>query len=269
MFDENICRFIPQNNEPESIHTLNFVYEKRNPRFEGFRFLPTYRMHLVTKGSGMLHTPGRTYPLTAGDLFFVFPSAAHRIDEVEAFEYMYISFIGTRANHILDALHISNTNFLFHGFGALEDFWTDAIRSGSVLFNLTSECVLLYTFSKLASQLVKEDNTGKTATATVSLIKKFIDDNFSDPTLSLDRISEELSYNKKYISRTFKKEMYVNITDYITTIRIHQACALMDQGFTSIRDISQLCGFRDSLYFSRVFKQELGISPKEYVTNKK
>lgn len=265
MFEDNVCRFVPQRKDPETIHTLNFVYEKNCPYSDSFRFLPSYRLHLVTRGAGALHTPGRSVSLAAGDLFIIFPSAPHRIESTGDLEYMYISFIGTRTNHILDTLRIGGTNILFHDFGHLQPFWTEAILSGSSMFNLASESVLLYTLSILANRLTKETPSPRTATVTVSRIKKFIDDHFGDTDLSLERISEALSYNPKYISRTFKKEMRVSITDYINTIRIHQACILMDQGFTSIRDISLLCGFKDSLYFSRVFKREIGLSPREYV----
>ena len=268
MFEENICRFIPPNSEQETIHTLNFVYEKNNPRFDNFRLLPSYRLHLVTKGQGTLNMPGKSLPLTAGDLFFVFPSAPYLIESVENFEYMYISFIGTRANHILDSLRIGQSNILFSDFSALESVWTNGILSGSAMFHLASEGVLLYTLSMLATRLLADEPATRTATATVTRIKKYIDDHFSDGDLSLERIATELSYNPKYISRTFKKEIGVSVTDYISTIRIHQACTLMDQGFTSIRDISQMCGYNDPMYFSRVFKKEFNISPREYIEKK-
>ncbi len=269
MFEDNICRFIPQRNEPETIHTLNFVYEKNNPRFEKPRLLPSYRLHLVTKGSGVLNMPSQSFCVSEGDLFFVLPSAPYLLEGTEDFEYMYISFIGTRASHILDTLQIGHTNICFHDYGFLEPFWTEAILFGNAAFDLASEGVLLYTLSVLTSRLIQEKVKDSAATATASRIKKFIDEHLGDTNLSLELISDELSYNPKYISRIFKKEMRVSITDYINTIRIHHACTLMDKGFTSVQDISQLCGYRDPLYFSRVFKQALGIAPRKYVADLK
>ena len=60
---------------------------------------------------------------------------------------------------------------------------------------------------------------------------------------------------------------YLNegITEYLNTVRIQQACALMEQGFTSIKDIALLCGYKDPLYFSRVFKKEMKVSPREHL----
>ncbi len=41
--------------------------------------------------------------------------------------------------------------------------------------------------------------------------------------------------------------------------------SLMEQGYTNIADIAFLCGFNDPLYFSKVFKQQLGVSPRKHI----
>ena len=105
--------------------------------------------------------------------------------------------------------------------------------------------------------------------ATPALIKKYIDDNFSDTELSLEKIGSALSYHKKYVSSLFKKTYHIGITEYLNLARIQHACTLMEQGFTSIRDIAQLCGFKDPLYFSRVFRGRLGMAPREYLAGLK
>ena len=96
-------------------------------------------------------------------------------------------------------------------------------------------------------------------------IQKYIDDNFFNQKLSLEMISKSLSYSPKYISSVFKKKFNVGITEYLNTIRIQNACTLMKQGFTSISDVSNQCGFADAQYFSKVFKQRTGLSPKAYI----
>jgi AraC-like DNA-binding protein len=39
----------------------------------------------------------------------------------------------------------------------------------------------------------------------------------------------------------------------------------MEQGVVSVKNVSLLSGFRDALYFSKVFTTEEGISPKAYI----
>ena len=269
MLDQNVCKFVPTDNNSEAMHTLNFVFERKPQQCIGMKALSTYRMHLVVKGNGILHMVGQSFPLEEGDLFFALPSVPYCIESVADFEYMYISYIGTRANCIMDDLRISTNNLRFAGFSSLITFWKEAIQSDTSMADLSSEGILLYSFSVLGSSLLYEKRQTWTASKTVSNIKKFVDDNLTNPKLCIEFIADSLSYNKKYISSSFKRELKINLSDYINTMRIHQACALMEQGFTSAKDISLLCGYQDPLYFSRVFKRKTGTSPREYIAGLK
>ena len=100
---------------------------------------------------------------------------------------------------------------------------------------------------------------------TFLIIKKYIDDNFTSCDLSLNCISKELLYNPKYISGLFKKKMNIGLVEYINTIRIQYACTLISQGFTSVKELAVLSGYKDALYFSKVFKKKMGVSPKQYI----
>ncbi|MBQ9940191.1 MAG: helix-turn-helix transcriptional regulator [Clostridia bacterium] len=80
-------------------------------------------------------------------------------------------------------------------------------------------------------------------------------------------ISKELSYSPKYISTIFIKKFNVGIAEYLNTIRLQNACTVMDREITSVSDISNQCGFSDPQYFSKVFKQKMGMSPTTYTKN--
>jgi len=264
----NICRFVPYHKDYHSVHTINFVYEQEEKKFEGLFEHSVYTMHYVCKGTGILHKKNSEQKLMAGDIFFRFPGEISAIESVENFEYMYISFLGSRGNMILDKLNITKNNCIFHNYEEIEDFWKKGISKNTEFSDLISESVLLYTFSVMGEKILQHDKKSKKANNTVLTIKRYIDDNFSDSDLSTDKISKVLSYNKKYISTAFKNEMNVGIVDYINTIRIQVACTLPEQGITSVKDIATLCGYTDSLYFSKVFKKKMSISPKKYIEQK-
>lgn len=265
MDGNNICRFIPRHNDYETIHTINFVLETKKQKYESLKSNSVYRMHYVKEGEGLLHTPGSSRQLKRGDLFFVLPAVPFAIESGENFQYLYISYIGTRANHIMEQLKITGQNCLFSGFEEVEAFWMDSLHSDTALFDLRTESVLLYTFSIMGIRFLTEDKKEKKTVATAETIKKYIDDNFSDTDLSLEKVGEVLCYNKKYVSMVFKKKYKIGIAEYLNVVRIQHACTLMEQKFTSVRDIAQLCGFKDPLYFSRVFRNRMGKSPKEHM----
>ena len=268
MLNQNICRFVPDGNENEKLHVINFVLETHEQKLSGLKSASVYQMYYVKSGKGFLHTSGGKRELNVGDVFFTFPSSPFAIESVCNFEYMYASYLGARANKIYESLGITRHNCVFTNLSEAEPFWIEALKVPKEASGLRIESVILYTFSLIAERILpqKKENHSEDA---VLLIKKYIDDNISDSELSLERISAALSYNAKYVSSLFKRKMGVGISEYISTVRIQRACALMEQGFSGIKDISSLCGFKDALYFSRVFKSKIGISPSEHVARLK
>ena len=263
--DNNICHFIPYHKDYHSIHTINFVLETKPQPYSSLKSQSVYKMHFVSGGKGNLHVAGKILPLSQGDIFFTFPATPHCIESVQDFTYMYISFLGSRANMIMDQLKISQQNLLFTGCNEIYEFWTKGLDTNAEMAALISESILLYSFYFLGSKIIlpstKNHLNGDVALKT----KKYIDDNFSKQKLTLELLSNELLYSPKYISSTFKKRFNVGIAEYINTIRIQNACTLMQQGFSSISNVSSQCGYVDPQYFSKVFKQKIGVSPKEYI----
>ena len=56
----------------------------------------------------------------------------------------------------------------------------------------------------------------------------------------------------------------MTVTDCINKTRIRQALILLNTSELSIGDIASRCGFPDANYFSRVFRRQQGLSPKQY-----
>jgi len=263
--DNNICHFIPYHKDYHSIHTINFVLETKQQPYSLLKSQAVYKIHFVCNGKGNLHIAGKIFPLSQGDVFFTFPAIPFFIESVEDFSYMYISFLGSRANMIMDNLKISSQNFFFSGCQEIYEFWKNGLGTKPEIADLIAESILLYSFYFLGDKIIPL-NTKNNLNGNVALtIKKYIDDNFSQTKLTLEMMSKELSYSPKYISSIFKKKFNVGINEYLNTIRIQNACTLMQHGFTSIADVSSQCGYTDSQYFSKVFKQKIGVSPKAYI----
>lgn len=264
--NKNICRFVPNSRNESEINIINFVHETKPQSKDVEKYDATHKIHIVTNGSGKINVENNTYNLKKGDVFFTFPANKYSLQSTENFEYMYISFIGLRTNKLLDTLNISKQNFLFKGINRLIPIWKESIIDDKTILSLRCEGIILYSFSVL-SERPEIQNTINVSLS--SKIKKYIEEHFSDNDLSVEKISEIFSYNKKYISAVFKSELHIGITQYITTLRIQYACTLMEKGFSSVSDIAYLCGFSDSFYFSRVFKNKIGVSPKEHIKSLK
>lgn len=258
----NICKFLPGTENGTEINILNFVYEKNRQTSDISKCEVSYRVHIVSNGIGKINILGKSYNLNTGDIFFTFPSTPYTLESIEEFEYIYISYMGTRTYRLMDTLNINKKNFIFGNFSDLIPVWKSSILDNNSILTLRCEGILLYTFSAIGEQFLEKEHNDNDI---LLLIKKYIDENFSKNTISLEKISKEFSYNKKYVSGAFKQKFKIGIAKYINVLRIQKACTLIEQGFTSIKDLSFQCGFSEPFYFSKVFKSQTGLPPREYI----
>ncbi|MGN1121770.1 MAG: AraC family transcriptional regulator [Eubacteriales bacterium] len=262
---ENICYFVPYHKDDQSIHTVNFVWENKPQLNTSLKSESVYKIHYVCGGSGFLHTFGNVQPLAEGDIFFTFPGTPFCIRSEDSFSYMYISFLGARANRIMEKLRISASHFYFPACTEVYAFWKNAFDTRRDLTDILSESVLLYTFAYIGNKMSEPEEKGQRTEETFLKVKKYIDDHFTDADLSLAVISAELRYHPKYLSGLFKKKMGIGTVQYLNTIRIQNACTLIEQGLTSVNEIATLSGYKDALYFSKCFKIKMGMSPRSYM----
>ncbi len=266
--NDNICHFVPFHKDYHSLHTLNFVYETNLCLYQNLISESVYKMYFVCEGNGFLHTTGKINPIKKGDIFFTFPANPFKIESTENLKFMYISFVGARGNILLEESGITKNNFLILDCDEIFGIWENGINYPSELSGLVSESILLYTSAYLSKRL--SANLTKTQNDDiVSKIKKYIDDNYTIPDFSLENISREYSYNKKYISNVFKAQLGIGFVEYLNMIRIQNACTMIEQGFRSVCDIAVKCGYSDPQYFSKVFKNKIGLTPTQYINSLK
>ena len=82
--------------------------------------------------------------------------------------------------------------------------------------------------------------------------------------LTLSSISANVNLSSSYLCRIFKSEVGTSITNYLNNLRIRKAATLIKENTMSMKEISSMVGIDDQLYFSRLFKKCMGISPSEY-----
>lgn len=91
----------------------------------------------------------------------------------------------------------------------------------------------------------------------------YIDFHYAED-LTLSFFAKMFSLNKNYLSALFKKESGITLTEYIHQVRIRRAITMINLSPLSITTIASSCGYNDVNYFIRVFKREMGVSPKQY-----
>lgn len=261
MRNNNVCKF----NLPSFSDTLSvskYVKETNEAVMTLPASLNQHRMILITQGEGEFVFSQNVTAFERGNIVFGLNGETVHVRNGKQVTYLYIDFSGTRAEDLLKRFEIDENNRVREGNDGLIPLWEESLLSASDQnLDLACESILLYTFSRFYK-------TAPVHNEMTEQIIKITEERFNEPTLSISAIANELSYNAKYLSHTFKKSMGVNYSEYLRTIRIKHAITLLDYGIDSIKNVAILSGFTDPLYFSNVFKSQIGISPTQYVKNK-
>lgn len=103
------------------------------------------------------------------------------------------------------------------------------------------------------------------------MIKDYVKNNI-DKKITLTELSYSLHCSTVTLTKHFKDEFGITIMDYVLQKRMHLAIKMLKEGSLSVHEIAEKCGFTDSEYFSRCFKNYYGMSPlgwkKQNVFNK-
>ncbi len=94
-------------------------------------------------------------------------------------------------------------------------------------------------------------------------ILNFINESY-DRQISLEDAADKVGLSPAHVSRLLVSETGISFTEHLSKKRIEKACQELTEGVLSIKEISSLCGYPDSNYFSRAFKKLMGVTPSEY-----
>ncbi len=81
---------------------------------------------------------------------------------------------------------------------------------------------------------------------------------------SLAEVASHAGLSPSYFSSLFKKEMGRNFSSYLLHIKVENASILLKNSNLPLSDISAELGFESQSYFSRIFKRETGLTPREF-----
>lgn len=123
-------------------------------------------------------------------------------------------------------------------------------------------------FAELVKRMIQTgiQEQVKTNDLFVNHILQYIKDNI-DADLSLYALSEMVYLNPSYLSRRFKEITGKNITEIVTEIRMMKACRLLAETNHKVNRIASMVGYESAAYFSRLFKQQIGVTPQKYREN--
>jgi AraC-like DNA-binding protein len=97
-------------------------------------------------------------------------------------------------------------------------------------------------------------------------IVKYLDENYTNPELCANVLSDTFDVTPAHISRVFKEYTGVNLSVYLSKLRIERAKLLLKAKSGPVGAIAGAVGYASTQTFIRSFKKETGIPPGEYTT---
>ena len=112
------------------------------------------------------------------------------------------------------------------------------------------------------SFFVKNQSADTEADFTRSVVE-YVKEHF-DEQITSTTAAEHLHLNNSYFCRLFKRDFGCCFAEYLTSYRIERSKMLLNKTDDSISEVAIKCGFNGFSYFSKIFKETIGITPSQY-----
>ena len=216
--------------------------------------------------------------LEAGHLIFANADThieyeSHATDTKIVSIYIKREFINEKAHYFAQS-NGQMENYVFANFGLLNSqndplilqIPTDSDANFSILF--LSKFILarqramifpifLWMLTNLDNYLPQMSN-GQSSQHILQLIDREL------TSISLDSLAQELGYSPSYTSKMIRKNFHMTFQEIVMDKKIERAKWLLTHSSESINLVSVNVGFADKSYFYKLFKQKVGMTPKQY-----
>jgi len=129
-------------------------------------------------------------------------------------------------------------------FATLKDMW---LFIDEVLLCMENNCNIKSRYSRLICDIIA-----------------YIEGNYHLTEMTVAMIAEVFHLTPAYVNVLFKQETGQTLKKYISSVRLERAKALLRSEYNRINEIAENCGYANANYFSKVFREETGMTPLEY-----
>ncbi len=119
------------------------------------------------------------------------------------------------------------------------------------------------TLLHIEQALARTKKLGSETQRIVRKVMAFVHEHYAED-VSREKMASYAGVSARHLTRCFCQEIGVSPITYLNRCRIKQAKRLLEAGDKNITEVAQAVGFSDSSYFSRVFRSEVGVSPRQY-----
>ncbi len=232
-----------------------------------------YHMYFVPHNTLQVKDNEKVYNLSGPELIIYQPQGQQEIISPAYGNYVHCIFSGHCVDEILNEINLS-TDKVYHISPCYEsgesylfynkqiEYVINEYRKAKQYSETSSSCMLIEFLAIFSRNCTSPDENSslKQIEPAISYILSNIE---SD--LDIDTLIEKTHLSKSRFYALFKHYTGTSPLRFQTNYRLTAAADYLVIYNMKVRDVSEKLGFQDPLYFSRLFKKEFGISPRDYV----
>jgi len=211
-----------------------------------------YECYSVISGEAKVNVDGKEYILKDGESVLVFPYQSHSYDTKENTSTRVCIFSPDLVGSYHKTGRIPKNNS-FRLENQLPESCEGLLFRKALCYNVCAE------FDENAEYI----DSAHTAESLISKLLYYVSENYKGE-CTLQDLANHVGYDYNYISKVFKKATGLTFKEYLTDLRISEACQMLLHTDKSAREISEECGFGCQRSFNREFHSALGLTPVEY-----
>lgn len=251
-----------------------FVYEPYPFDCEADETRDVPHLFFVADGTGIFTLKGNSFHLKKNDFFFLPPHTPFSYRKTGELRLYYIAFSGPESKDLISAFPVTEEAPVYTpatDFTPLwETYFLRVTKSTSPLSDRMAKALLYELTYRFSEETGKGQRPAERDEPSLGdAVLSYVNAHFSDPDLSLKKISRLFHFSYSYLSQVFMKKTGTALQNHVNNLRLARAEELLKTTDEEIKSIAIKVGFRDPLYFSRAFKVRTGKSPSEFRKFKK
>ena len=234
-----------------------------------------YQLLYVAAGKAHFYLDNTKHTLQAGNMVLYRPRQMqkYRYSPCDKAEVFWMHFTGTEVETLLEKYGFCKGKNIFFG-GTQSNFnmlFSHMIKELQLRRSNYSTLLSMYFEQILISAKRYFEDSQKASNFTMLEVEKatnYFNTNYSKP-ISVSSYAASRGMSAGWFINNFKKINKVTPAQYLINLRITTAIELLISSNNNIPEIANAVGIEDSLYFSRIFKSHIGLSPSDYRKNTK
>ena len=230
-----------------------------------------YQLLYIVSGKGHFYFHGEDRVVYAGRMVLIQPRQEQRYEYFgeDKPEVYWVHFTGSDVKNILRSYNIPMDDPIFYS-GASSTYsylFKEMIHELQTCKTGYEDLLTMYLRQIfLLVQRTRQEERPTVSTyiqEEMEFARRYFNEHYNEP-ISIQEYAESRNMSVCYFQRNFKQIVKHTPMQYLLTIRVNNAASLLETTDYSMAEIAAIVGYEDPLYFSRLFRKIMGVSPRDY-----